>query len=92
MTNLRDYAEGKPCLVRVPNVCSGGTQSTVLAHVRLIGISGIGFKSPDILGAWACDACHAFCDSRHDDTTKAIFADGVYRTINQLIKEGVIKW
>jgi hypothetical protein len=90
--NLRDYARDKPCLVRIPHVCSGGNSTTVLAHVRLTGISGMGMKSPDLLGAWCCGACHVHCDTNHDNATKADFYEGVLRTQAQLIKEGKLKW
>jgi len=43
-------------MVRIPEVCNHNSETTVLAHYRLAGVSGIGMKSPDILGAWACSA------------------------------------
>ncbi len=92
--NLRDYARDKPCLVRTPGVCNGDASTTVLAHVRLTGISGMGLKAPDLLGAWCCSACHAWHDGVHGkhDSAKADFYAGVLRTINQLIREKVITW
>lgn len=92
MTNLRQQARDRGCQVRIPSVCNHNSATVVLAHVRLSGISGIGRKSPDLLGAWACSACHAYIDSHHDAETNAAFADGVYRTIAQLIREEIVKW
>jgi hypothetical protein len=92
VTNLRKEARGRGCQVRLPGICNHNSETVVLAHVRLIGISGFGTKSPDILGTWACSACHAYADSHHDDETNAAFANGVYRTIAQLVRESVIKW
>lgn len=90
MTNLRKQARGRECQVRL-SCCNGNPETTVLAHVRLIGISGYGLKSPDLLGAWSCSSCHAYADSHHDAQTSADFAAGVYRTLNILWNEGVLR-
>lgn len=92
MVNLRELARGRECLVRLHGICNHNPETTVLAHIRLIGISGFGIKAPDILGAWACSGCHSHIDTHHDDETSAAFAEGVYRTQAQLIREGVLKW
>lgn len=91
MTDLRKQARGRQCQVRLQNICNHNHETTVLAHVRLAGISGLGIKSPDILGTWACNSCHAYCDSHHDAETNAAFAEGVYRTLNILWREGVLR-
>lgn len=88
--NLRKLARDRDCQVRLVGICNHDPATTVLAHVRLIGISGFGAKSPDLLGSWACAACHAYCDSHHDAETNAAFAEGVYRTLNILWREGVV--
>lgn len=94
--SLRNKAKGRPCMVRIPNVCNFNNDTVVLAHIRLQGISGMGMKSPDILGAWACSACHDEIDGR---THKSPFTraelrlahyDGMARTIEKLHKEGLI--
>ncbi len=92
MTNLRDYARDKPCMVRHQWHCNGDSSTVVLAHVRLAGISGMGLKAPDLLGAWCCSSCHAYCDTNSDEETKATFYEGVLRTQHRLIAEGVLKW
>lgn len=89
--NLRDLARGKRCTIGLPGVCNGDQATTVLAHYRLIGVSGMGLKSPDIIGAYACSACHAYVDTHKDDETQLAFARGVFRTQAKLIKDGVIK-
>ena len=73
-------------------VCNFNEETTVLAHLRLIGISAMSKKAPDILGAHCCSACHAWVDTHHDPQTKLWFAEGVFRTINLLVREGMIKW
>ena len=92
MTNLRQEARGRGCQVRLPGICNHNSETTVLGHIRLIGISGLSIKSMDLLGSWVCSDCHAYVDSHHDDATNAAFAEGVYRTIAQLIREEVVKW
>lgn len=73
-------------------MCNRNPETTVLAHLRLAGISGMGLKAPDILGAHCCSACHEWCDTHHDEATELGFAQGVFRTINLLVKEDVLKW
>jgi hypothetical protein len=90
VTDLRKLARGRDCQIRLP-CCNFNSETTVLAHIRLSGISGYGLKAPDILGSWACSSCHAYVDSHHDAETNAAFAEGVYRTLNALWRDGVIR-
>lgn len=96
MTDLRKEARGRECQVRIPTVCNGNPETTVLAHVRMAGITGAGQKAPDMLGSWACSDCHAECDRRTQKlglaaAWSALMA-GVLRTQSILIKEKKIKW
>lgn len=61
--NLRKLARGQSCYVRLPG-CLPDTETVVLAHVRIIGISGMGMKAPDLLACPACFRCHELIDSR----------------------------
>jgi len=95
MANLRKLAKGRECQVRYPGVCNFNPETTVLAH---IGGAGMGIKAHDIHGAWCCLACHDLYDSRNQrpnfvtrDEIKLGFLEGVIRTQEILIKEGVIK-
>lgn len=90
--SLRLYARDKPCQIRLPGVCNFDPATTVLAHYRLIGISGMGMKSPDLIGAHACSSCHSYVDSHHDDATKVAFLEGVLRTQSALVKDNIVKW
>ena len=56
MTEARKSAKGQPCMVRLPGVCNGDPETTVLAHYRMSGYCGTGMKPPDEMGAWACSA------------------------------------
>jgi len=48
-------------------------------------------KSPDLIGAHACSACHEYCDTHRDAETQLAFARGVFRTQAALISRGVLK-
>ena len=94
--NLRKLAEGRECQIRIPEVCNGDKDTTVLAHYRLIGVSGMGMKSPDLIGAWACSNCHDAVDRRRYkdldfDFVRLCHLEGMVRTIAKLIEEGVVK-
>ena len=94
---LRKEARGRGCTVRIPGVCNFNSETVVLAHIRLQGISGIGTKAPDLLGAWACDSCHSLYDRRQNtdlspDFIVRCFLEGVMRTQYTLIQEGKVHW
>lgn len=90
--NLRKEACGRECQIRLFGICNHNPETTVLAHFRLIGVSGAGMKSPDLIGAWGCSACHSFVDSTHDAQTQLDFALAVFRTQAILVSEGKIEW
>lgn len=92
MSALRKLARDRECTVRLAGICNHNIETTVLAHVRKIGISGFGLKSPDILGAFACSDCHAYVDSHHDYATQVAFYEGVFRTQAILLREGKISY
>ena len=93
--NLRKQAKGRGCTVRLPGVCNHNSETVVLAHIRMPGISGIGLKADDALGAWACSACHDAIDRRaHTDLdrdyVRLAHLEGMVRTIAQLRAEGIV--
>ncbi|MBU5563095.1 DUF1364 domain-containing protein, partial [Escherichia sp. S69_ASV_4] len=44
MADLRKAARGRECQVRIPGVCNGNPETSVLAHIRLTGLCGTGTK------------------------------------------------
>jgi len=93
--NLRKQAKGRDCMVRLPGICNHNPETTVLAHVRLAGVSGMGMKADDLFGAWACSSCHDAIDRRaHTDLdrdyVRLAHLEGMVRTIAQLRKEDLI--
>lgn len=92
MIDLRKLARGRDCTIRLPG-CNGNPKTTVLAHYRLAGTSGVGMKPPDTNGAFACSYCHSVCDGRiktaHDrEYVRLAHAEGVLRTLAILASEG----
>ena len=89
--NLRKLAQGKPCQIRLPG-CNHDPATTVLAHYRLAGYTGMGMKADDFaFGAWACSACHDLVDGRSKtDMSREVVrlghAEGVMRTTAELRK------
>jgi len=94
--NLRKEARGRACMVRLPGICNHNSETVVLAHIRMPGISGMGIKAPsDLLGAWSCSACHDAIDRRSNtdldrDYVRLAHFEGMARTIAQLRKEGKV--
>lgn len=60
--NLRRYAAGRACVARIPGVCNGNPETTVLAHLKRGWCGSI--KPPDICGVDACSDCHDVIDGR----------------------------
>ncbi|WP_237858068.1 DUF1364 domain-containing protein [Pseudomonas sp. PGPR81] len=92
-SKLTKAARGRECQVRIPGVCNGNPETTVLAHYRLAGTCGVGIKPNDLQGAWSCSACHDAVDSRSKTTfsleeLRLMHLEGVVRTLNILVSEG----
>jgi hypothetical protein len=92
---LRKEARGRDCMVRLVGICNHNPETTVLAHVRMAGISGMGLKADDLLGAWACSSCHDAIDRRSNtdldrDFVRLAHLEGVMRTITVLRREGKV--
>lgn len=94
--NLRKLARSQLCMIRLPGICNGDRETTVLAHYRLAGYCGTGMKPPDVLGAWACSSCHDAVDGRvqkdlERDYVRLAHAEGCLRTIAALADTGALK-
>ena len=82
-------------MVRLEGICNHNPETVVLAHIRMAGVSGMGLKADDLLGAWACSACHTAIDGHNKsgftrDELRLAHLEGMVRTIAQLRKEGLI--
>ncbi len=88
-------ARGRDCMVRLPG-CPNDTETTVLAHYRLAGTCGTGIKPNDLQAAHCCDWCHSRVDGRAKselsrEELRLYHAEGCFRTIDTLVREGLIK-
>ena len=82
-------------MIRLEGICNHNPETTVLAHIRMPGISGMGIKADDLLGAWACSSCHDAVDRRSNtdldrDYVRLAHLEGMARTIAQLRKEELV--
>lgn len=61
---LLDMARGRECLLRIPGVCHGGTETTVAAHSNWAchGGKGMGRKASDAYTVFSCVSCHSWLD------------------------------
>lgn len=92
-SKIRQSANGQPCMARIPGVCNGRTDTTVLAHLNG---AGVGAKASDHEGAYTCFDCHAWLDGGYArqgytrDTRDLWHLQAVMRTIRVLIEQGFI--
>ena len=88
--NLRKFARGKECQLRLPGICNFDTATTVLAHVRRGGVAGMGQKPPDICGIHSCSDCHDAMDGRSswkNTPSDTDVLEGLNRTLAVVSKE-----
>lgn len=91
---LRDSARDQPCMVRIPGVCSHNPATTVLAHING---GGMGTKTSDLFGAFACSSCHDVIDGRHRERggftaeqVELMHRQGVQRTQQWWLDNGLV--
>lgn len=81
---LLSLCRDQPCYIRLPG-CEGQSETVVPAHVRIIGVSGAGIKSPPIHACPACMRCHDIADGR--------VRTDITRDESQLAHlRGIIRW
>ena len=98
---FKDYARGQQCKIRIARLegrqCDP-PETTVLCHPTTAGIKAYGsrkFSTPDIGAAWGCMTCHAMVDGGiktelPKDTLRLYHLEGVQRTIDALVKAGIL--
>ena len=94
MSKYTKSAKGQECQIRIPSVCNFNPETTVLAHLNG---GGMGMKSLDIHGAYACSDCHDYVDHRNrarvfpDWDLKIWHMEGVIRTQKIMVEAGILK-
>lgn len=85
MSALTDLCRDQPCYIRLPGICNGNPETSVPAHLRLIGVSGMGLKAPDIFVCPGCSDCHDAVDRRR-------FKDLDIDYVQLAHYQGVVRW
>ena len=94
-SKLTRAARGQECTVQLHPYCNMNPETTVLAHINSKR-KGMGIKSPDHFGVFACSACHDIIDKRRYvdidemEIQKGILR-GLYETWSIWIEMGLIK-
>lgn len=80
--------------MRLPGICNGNRETTVLAHIKHGWYGSI--KPPDILGVHACSDCHDAIDRRRCDVSVEAVDLAVFRALCEMldyyVKEGILTW
>jgi hypothetical protein len=96
MSKIRESANGEQCQVRLPGHCNHDPRTTVWAHGNGSAAGkGIGMKSDDLLGSYACSCCHDVYDRRVPTDIPRVevelaFWEGHARSLLKLIEKGII--
>lgn len=96
MSKIRESARGEECHVRLPHICNHNPETVVWAHANGSAAGkGIGMKSPDVLGAYACFECHREIDRQtrrmDKNEVRLAFWEGHARSVLRLLEKGLIK-
>lgn len=98
VSKITESARGELCTIRIQNACLFHPETVVWAHGNGSAAGkGIGMKSHDILGAYACHVCHDIYDRRRPapigmtrSEIELAFWEGHARSILKLIEKGLI--
>lgn len=100
MSKITDSARGEDCLIRMPGICNFTRETVIWAHANGSAAGkGIGMKSHDLLGSYACSACHDAYDRRRFQHARALFSreqvelmfwEGHARSLLRLIEKGIV--
>lgn len=98
MSKIRESANGMPCQIRLIGICNHDPRTTVWAHANGSAAGkGIGMKSHDLLGSYACSNCHDVYDRRKPapelfvrEQVELAFWEGHARSLVILIERGII--
>jgi hypothetical protein len=95
--NLRDYAKGKPCLLRVPGYCAPGpdNEAVVLCHIKRGWYGSL--KPPDVVAVWGCSRCHDVVDGRQKteltrEALDSIILRALCEQLCTYVREEILSW
>ncbi len=95
---IRESARGEDCDVRIPGACNFDPATVVWSHFPgLAGGRGMGLKSLDLCGVYACSRCHDVVDDRaplpEGETRQSVMLawhEGHLRSLVKLRTKGLI--
>lgn len=98
MSAITESARDEDCTIRMPGVCNFDRSTTVWAHANGSAAGkGMWMKSNDLLGAYACYACHQVVDGHVKppigttrDDARLMFWQGHARSLLKLIEKGIV--
>ena len=61
---LEKLARNQPCYLRLPTICNGNSETTVLCHIRRGNVGGTSIKPSPVCAVPMCFDCHNAYDSR----------------------------
>lgn len=100
LTKIRESAKDEWCSLRVPYVCNGDKETTVLCHAPYPGKSGS--RKDDWWAAYGCSNCHDFVDRRRSSeeyrdivynnfgSIDAIWMPAIHETQAKIIAKGLM--
>ena len=94
-SKLTKAARGQDCTIQLHPYCNENPETVVLAHINSER-KGMGIKSPDFFGVFACSDCHDIIDKRRyvdidDSEIQKSIIRALYRTWVVFIDKGLIK-
>lgn len=96
MSKITESARNEACTIRLETHCNFDRATTVWAHANGSAPGkGIGMKCNDLLGAYACSACHDVVDRRVPThlprlEVELAFWKGHARSVVILIEKGIV--
>ncbi len=92
---VTDLCKGHDCYIRLPDVCNSNPETTAPAHLRLAGITGMGYIAPPFMVCPACPNCHDAVDRRRfmeldRDFVQHAHKDAIFRWQMVLLEKGVL--
>ena len=96
MSAITEFARGKPCTIRLPQICNHNAETSVWHHINSVRWgAGRGHKAPDVCGAIGCSACGDVLDGRVKTTLERDFIklcalEGHMESLALLVKAGIL--
>lgn len=82
---ITDLCRGQPCYVRLPELCISTPENSAPAHLRMAGITGMGYIAPPFMACPACPNCHDAVDRRR-------YLDLDREYVQSAHKDGILRW